>query len=145
MATDRAHEAIASTATTTSPPLQRYSFVEIKEAQRVCSDKMMAAALEEVRGSASAQRRWHVVNRGIILPLARVLTGREELYRYLHASVDDFCTMPELAEHLAAAGFTGVASRTVGGWQRDILHLVRASGPSTATDEPAPGCSRTTR
>ena len=57
MATDRAHEAIASTATTTSPPLQRYSFVEIKEAQRVCSDKMMAAALEEVRGSASAAQQ----------------------------------------------------------------------------------------
>lgn len=79
-----------------------------------------------VRASASAQRRWTAVNRGIILPLARVLTGDAALYEYLHRSVDDFCTMPELAARLHAVGFVDVASRTVGGWQRDILHIVRA-------------------
>uniref|UniRef100_M4B5J5 Uncharacterized protein n=1 Tax=Hyaloperonospora arabidopsidis (strain Emoy2) TaxID=559515 RepID=M4B5J5_HYAAE len=36
---------------------RRYSFVEIKEAQRVCSDKMMAASLQEVGGSASAAQQ----------------------------------------------------------------------------------------
>uniref|UniRef100_A0AAV1U0V3 Uncharacterized protein n=1 Tax=Peronospora matthiolae TaxID=2874970 RepID=A0AAV1U0V3_9STRA len=36
---------------------QRYSFVEIKEAQRVCSEKMMAASLQEVCGSASAAQQ----------------------------------------------------------------------------------------
>lgn len=80
-----------------------------------------------VRGSRSGQRRWHLVNRGIVIPLAHVLTGDAELYEYLHRSVDDFATMPELAERLHAAGFTDVASRTVDGWQRDILHLIRAT------------------
>ncbi|CAI5733876.1 unnamed protein product [Hyaloperonospora brassicae] len=58
MATDRGQETSASTAAS-SPRSQRprYSFVEIKEAQRVCSDTMMAAALEEVRGSASAAQQ----------------------------------------------------------------------------------------
>lgn len=80
-----------------------------------------------VRGSARARRRWSAVNRGVVIPLARVLTGDADLYEYLHSSVDDFCTVPELASRLHRAGFARVQTRTVGGWQRDILHLLRAS------------------
>lgn len=79
-----------------------------------------------VSGSASAERRWHRVNRGVIMPLARHLTQDASVYEYLHRSVDDFCTIPELAARLEAAGFVDIAHRTVPGWQRDILHLVRA-------------------
>ncbi|MFZ2260496.1 ubiquinone/menaquinone biosynthesis C-methylase UbiE [Luteococcus japonicus] len=82
-----------------------------------------------VRGSADAQRRWHAVNRGVILPLAKVLTDDAGVYEYLHSSVDDFSTMPELADQLHRAGFSDVASRTVRGWQRDILHIIHASAP----------------
>lgn len=78
-----------------------------------------------VADSPAAARRWALVNRAIILPLARVLTGEVELYRYLHASVDRFMGIEELTRRVQAAGFTGAEHRTVGGWQRDILHLVR--------------------
>lgn len=79
-----------------------------------------------VRGSRSASRRWGTVNRRVILPLARLLTGDPAVYEYLHRSVDDFCSMPELARRMQAAGWRAVSTRTVGGWQRDILHLARA-------------------
>lgn len=78
-----------------------------------------------VRGNAGALRRWRAVNAAIILPLARVVGGDVDLYRYLHSSVEDFASIEELAESFAAAGFTRVETRTFGGWQRDILHVVR--------------------
>lgn len=78
-----------------------------------------------VRDDPSAARRWHLVNRVIIDPLARVVGGELGLYRYLHSSVDEFIGINDLASEFARAGFYEVASRTVGGWQRDILHLVR--------------------
>lgn len=82
-----------------------------------------------IKGNPGAARRWRLVNRLIVTPLARVLTGDAELYRYLHSSVDDFASMPELAHRLHRAGFNSVESRTVDGWQRDILHLIRATRP----------------
>lgn len=78
-----------------------------------------------VRDSPAAARRWTLVNRAIIEPLAATIGGERELYRYLHRSVDSFVGVDELATRFTAAGFADVASRTVGGWQRDILHLVR--------------------
>lgn len=80
-----------------------------------------------VRESASAAARWRLVNRAVIDPLAAVVGGERELYRYLHRSVDEFIGIDELADEFASAGFTDVASRTVGGWQRGILHLVRGT------------------
>lgn len=82
-----------------------------------------------VRGSQSARRRWSRVNRLVIIPLARVITGDAALYEYLHRSVDDFATPAELSQAMFRAGFATVETRTVGGWQRDILHLVRAAVP----------------
>lgn len=80
-----------------------------------------------VRESAAARRRWRAVNSAVILPLAAVVTGETELYRYLHASVEEFMGIGEVAARFEAAGFTDVAARTVGGWQRGILHLVRGT------------------
>ena len=82
-----------------------------------------------VRGSAAAARRWGLVNRRIIIPLARVIDGDAALYEYLHRTVDDFATMPELAGAMEQAGWVDIAWRTVPGWQRDILHLIRARTP----------------
>lgn len=78
-----------------------------------------------VRDCPAAARRWRRVDRLVIGPLAATIGGERELYRYLHRSVEDFCGIDELAGRFAAAGFGDVAARTVGGWQRDILHLVR--------------------
>ncbi len=78
-----------------------------------------------VRDDPKAARRWSVINRYVILPLARLIDGDVGLYRYLHRSVDTFHGISALGQALVDAGFHDVAHRTVGGWQRGILHLVR--------------------
>lgn len=78
-----------------------------------------------VADDPSAARRWHLVNRMVISPLARWVGGDPQLYAYLHASVDDFPGANEVAGMLSRTGFTHVARRSVPGWQRGILHLWR--------------------
>lgn len=85
-----------------------------------------------VRGDAGATRRWRAVNQGIILPLAALVAHRLRLYRYLHQSVLEFDSIPELCARLERAGFGQIATRTVRGWQRGILHTVRARRPAVS-------------
>lgn len=80
-----------------------------------------------VHDDPAAARRWRRVNRMVIEPLAAVVGGNVELYRYLHESVDDFMGIDALASLFLDAGFDDVASRTVAGWQRGILHLIRGT------------------
>lgn len=80
-----------------------------------------------VADSSASQRRWSMVNRTIILPLASVVARNRDLYEYLHRSVDDFMGVEELAQLALSAGFSTVESRSVDGWQNEILHLVRAT------------------
>jgi ubiquinone/menaquinone biosynthesis C-methylase UbiE len=83
-------------------------------------------ALEySVAGSRRARRLWTAVCRVVVNPLARFVSGDPELYRYLWRSVLGFESIQDFAARIGRAGFTDVAHRTVGGWQRDILHLVR--------------------
>ncbi|WP_158600692.1 class I SAM-dependent methyltransferase [Tessaracoccus antarcticus] len=82
-----------------------------------------------VADSESSRRRWTAVNQTIILPLASVIARNRDLYEYLHRSVDDFMGVQELAQRIIAAGFATVESRSVGGWQHGILHLVRGTKP----------------
>lgn len=82
-----------------------------------------------VRGDAGATRRWRSVNQGIILPLAALVAHRLRLYRYLHQSVLDNDSIPELRARLKRAGFERIATRTARGWQRGILHTLRARRP----------------
>ncbi len=82
-----------------------------------------------VADSESSRRRWSAVNQTIILPLASVIARNRDLYEYLHRSVDDFMGVQELAQRIIAAGFATVESRSVGGWQNGILHLVRGTKP----------------
>lgn len=84
-----------------------------------------------VRGDARATRRWRAVNQVVILPLAALVAHRLRLYRYLHQSVLDNDSMPELCVRLERAGFERIASRTARGWQRGILHTLRARRPVT--------------
>src|SRR5690606_30631044 len=78
-----------------------------------------------VAGSVQARRRWTWVNTLVITPLSTVVARQRELYDYLHRSVDDFGSIPDLMGRMAASGFDRLETRTVDGWQRDILHLVR--------------------
>ena len=75
-----------------------------------------------VAGNRGATVMWDAVNGAAILPLALVVDRNPSLYRYLWRSVRAFDSTSRFMDRLARAGFTDVACRTVGGWQRGILH-----------------------
>ena len=82
-----------------------------------------------VAGNANATRVWRAVCRAVIRPLAALTGGHPSLYEYLERSVLDFDTVPVFAERLRQTGFIEVASCTVNGWQRGILHVIRGRRP----------------
>ncbi|MCX6482824.1 MAG: hypothetical protein NT146_06030, partial [Mycobacterium sp.] len=60
------------------------------------------------------------------------------LYRHLWRSVNTFDGASDFKRRLAATGFTGVHSETVGGWQRNVVHTFLADAPADALAD-APG------
>jgi ubiquinone/menaquinone biosynthesis C-methylase UbiE len=83
-----------------------------------------------VAGSRKAQLIWTTVCWLVVIPLSLVLTRRTRLYRYLWRSVLRFDPVPRFTARLRRAGFVDVEVRTVGGWQRGILHTVAARKPA---------------
>jgi ubiquinone/menaquinone biosynthesis C-methylase UbiE len=65
----------------------------------------------------------------IIMPLALVLTRRTRIYRYLWRSVLRFDRVDAFTERMRRAGFVDIEARSVGGWQRGILHVITARRP----------------
>ncbi|WP_228973041.1 class I SAM-dependent methyltransferase [Streptomyces sp. DH12] len=81
-------------------------------------------------GSPVHRALWNAVCRGVIIP-AGTLTGDRALYRHLRRSVLDFDTAPAFAARLARAGFTGVRTLPVAGWQTGVVHTFLARGGRT--------------
>jgi ubiquinone/menaquinone biosynthesis C-methylase UbiE len=75
-----------------------------------------------VRDSKAAQAIWNAVCWGIIIPAGWRQTGDSTLYRHLWRSVGSFDGAAEFQRRLVAAGFSGVHSETMPGWQRNIVH-----------------------
>lgn len=82
-----------------------------------------------VAGDPVASRVWDAASWGIIIPLGVVVDRNPALYRYLWRSVREFDSTRRFAGRLAAAGFSDIATRTVPGWQRGILHTFVARRP----------------
>lgn len=82
-----------------------------------------------VADSRSARAIWTAVCWGIIIPAGRLQTGDSVLYRHLWRSVQGFDGAARFQKRLAAAGFTGVHSETMPGWQRNIVHTFLADNP----------------
>lgn len=82
-----------------------------------------------VRDSKAAQAIWNAVCWGIIIPAGWRQTKDSTLYRHLWRSVNDFDGAADFQRRLAAAGFAGVHSETVPGWQADIVHTFLADAP----------------
>jgi hypothetical protein len=61
-----------------------------------------------------------------------VVRGEDGLYSYLRRGVAGFDGAARFRRRLRDAGFTGVHSETVPGWQRGIVHTFLASRPSRA-------------
>ncbi|HVW43155.1 MAG TPA: class I SAM-dependent methyltransferase [Amycolatopsis sp.] len=79
-----------------------------------------------VADSRAARLMWTLVCWSVIIPLGRLVSGDAHLYRYLWRSVLAFDGVRALSARLRRAGFTGVRTRSVTGWQRGIVHTFRA-------------------
>lgn len=82
-----------------------------------------------VRDSRAARGIWTAVCWGIIIPAGWRQTRDSTLYRHLWRSVNTFDGAAAFQRRLTAAGFTGVHSETMPGWQRDIVHTFLADAP----------------
>ena len=82
-----------------------------------------------VRDSRAAAAIWNAVCWGIIIPAGWRRTRDSTLYRHLWRSVKTFDGAAAFQRRLAAAGFTGVHSETMPGWQRDIVHTFLGDAP----------------
>lgn len=82
-----------------------------------------------VRDSRAAQAIWNAVCWGIIIPAGWRQTRDSTLYRHLWRSVNTFDGAADFQRRLVSAGFTGVHSETVPGWQRNIVHTFLGVAP----------------
>jgi ubiquinone/menaquinone biosynthesis C-methylase UbiE len=82
-----------------------------------------------VRDSRAAKAIWNAVCWGIIVPSGWLQTRDSTLYRHLWRSVNGFDGAAAFQRRLVAAGFAGVHSETMPGWQRDIVHTFLADVP----------------
>ena len=87
-----------------------------------------------IAGSRSlAKAVWTAVCWLVVIPLGWLTSRRTRLYRYLWRSVRSFDSIQTFVDRLYRAGFVDVEVRTVAGWQRGILHTLRARKPSAAS------------
>jgi ubiquinone/menaquinone biosynthesis C-methylase UbiE len=82
-----------------------------------------------VRDSRAAQAIWNAVCWGIIIPAGWRKTGDSTLYRHLWRSVNSFDGAADFQRRLVAAGFAGVHSETMPGWQSNIVHTFLGDAP----------------
>ncbi|OBI71271.1 class I SAM-dependent methyltransferase [Mycobacterium sp. E740] len=82
-----------------------------------------------VRDSRLATAVWNAVCVGIIIPSGRLRSGDASLYRYLRRSVNRFDGAAEFRNRLQRNGFSAVDSKTMRGWQRNIVHTFLAEAP----------------
>lgn len=85
-----------------------------------------------VAGNRAATTIWSGVCWGVVVPLGWVTSRRTRLYRYLWRSVMEMDSVPTLRARMRTAGFEQVHSRTIGGWQRGIIHTFHGRKPSAS-------------
>jgi len=79
-----------------------------------------------VSGSAWARLVWNLVTLGIVIPLGLLLARSTRIFRYLRRSVLEFDSVDELEDRLREAGFDGVRTEAMDGWQRGVVHTFLA-------------------
>jgi ubiquinone/menaquinone biosynthesis C-methylase UbiE len=82
-----------------------------------------------VRDSRAATLVWHAVCWGIIIPAGWWGTRDVTLYRYLWRSVLAFDGAERFRCRLREAGFTGVRSATMPGWEANVVHTFLGDAP----------------
>jgi ubiquinone/menaquinone biosynthesis C-methylase UbiE len=82
-----------------------------------------------VRDSRAATLTWHAVCWGIIIPAGWWRTRDTTLYRHLWRSVLSFDGAGRLQARMRDAGFTGVRSEAMPGWERNVVHTFLGEAP----------------
>ncbi len=82
-----------------------------------------------VRDSLRSKTIWNAVNLGVIWPCGLLTSPKSDIYRYLWKSVMEFDGVRELEGRLRSMGYTDVHSKTMDGWQKDIVHSFLATAP----------------
>jgi ubiquinone/menaquinone biosynthesis C-methylase UbiE len=82
-----------------------------------------------VADSPRAKGTWTTVAWGIIIPSGLITSRHTRIYRYLWRSVMDFDGKKAFENRLRAAGFVGVHTEPMDGWQKDIVHSFLATEP----------------
>lgn len=72
---------------------------------------------------------WNAVAFGIIIPTGFLAGGSPDIYRYLRRSVLGFDSVSAFEARLVRAGFEGVHTEAMDGWQRGIVHSFLARRP----------------
>jgi ubiquinone/menaquinone biosynthesis C-methylase UbiE len=83
-----------------------------------------------VADSRRSQLVWNLVTATIVMPLARVVTGSTDIFRYLRRSVLEFDGVRAVETRLRAAGFVDVETLPMDGWQTGITHTFRGRKPA---------------
>ena len=99
------------------------------DAQLLRPGATLAVHEYSVDDSPAAQAIWNAVCWGVIIPLGWRQTGDSTLYRHLWRSVNAFDGAADFQRRLVAAGFAGVHSETMPGWQRNIVHTFLGDAP----------------
>lgn len=103
---------------------------QLREFRRLLRPGATLAVHEySVRDSRVATAMWNMVCASIIIPMGKLRSGDAGLYRYLRRSVNDFDGAEEFRNRLRANGFANVRSKSVPGWQRNIVHTFLAEAP----------------
>jgi ubiquinone/menaquinone biosynthesis C-methylase UbiE len=107
------------------PDAQLQRFLEIMRGSGT-----LAVHEYSVRDSRAAAWTWTAVCWGIIIPSGWRHTRDTVLYRHLWRSVLTFDGATQFRRRLSDAGFVGVHSETVPGWQHNIVHTFLATAPA---------------
>ena len=99
------------------------------DAQKEVWAGVLAAHEYSVRDSAAATAVWHAVCWGIIIPSGWLRTRDTTLYRHLWRSVLAFDGADRFAQRLSDAGFDGVHTETMSGWERGVVHTFLGNAP----------------
>lgn len=83
-----------------------------------------------VQDSLYARIVWNLMAGIVIVPLGKVLTGTDELFRYLRESVNRFDGLRRFEIRMREAGFREIEVHEMDGWQRAIVHTITAVKPS---------------
>lgn len=75
-----------------------------------------------VNDSMPSKVVWNTVCSGVIIPSGFLFTGDAGMFRYLQRSVNTFDGVRAFEERLRNAGFVGVHTEAMDGWQRGIVH-----------------------